>query len=154
MNADDKRQASDRTLDELDADAFLDTLAKSDPAFAEGSAIYDLVNETSVSLKQMRQQAKLTQAQLAEKLGVSQGWISQIESGLPDHAPNLEMIARFALACGFRATVGFVPESDPSAATLGLQFQFAAGAFPSASAAPSVQEATPVKAKHGYGHSS
>jgi transcriptional regulator with XRE-family HTH domain len=94
-------------LEGLDGDALLEELAERDPSFAEGSAIYDLVSSLCSSLKRMRVAAGLTQAQLAQKLGVSQGRISQIESGLPDHAPSIEMIGRFAHACGLTAIVSF-----------------------------------------------
>lgn len=151
MSTEDKRREGDTSLDELDADAFLDTLARSDPAFAEGSAIYDLVNHVAGSLKEMRRQAKLTQAQLAEKLGVSQGWISQIESGLPDHAPSLETVARFALACGFVAQVSFTSEGSAGTAR-GPQHPF--GAAFAAPFAPTAEEAASLKAKYGHGHGS
>lgn len=152
MSTEDRRREGDEPLDELNAEAFLDALAKSDPAFAEGSAIYDLVNNVAGSLKDMRRQAKLTQAQLAEKLGVSQGWISQIESGLPDHAPSLETVARFALACGFVAQMSFTPEGSAGASAHEPQYQF--GAASAASFAPTANEAAPLKAKYGYGHGS
>jgi transcriptional regulator with XRE-family HTH domain len=101
------RPPSNSDLEGLDADTLLETLVERDPSFAEGSAIYDLVSSLCSSLKRMRTAAGLKQAELAEKLGVSQGRISQIESGLPDHTPSVEMIARFAHACGFTPVVNF-----------------------------------------------
>ena len=101
------RQTPTSELEALDADTLLQTLAERDPSFAEGSAIYDLVSSLCSSLKRMRMVAGLKQNELAEKLGVSQGRVSQIESGLPDHAPSVEMIARFAHACGFTPVINF-----------------------------------------------
>jgi len=108
MTTNDKDQLI-RELEGLDGNALLEKLLERDPSFAEGSAIYHLVNSLCASLKDMRAAAGLTQTQLAEKLGVSQGRISQIESGLPDHAPSLEMVARFVHACGFYSVVRFEP---------------------------------------------
>ena len=113
MNRKGSRPEADLNLAELGADALLDELTLRDPSFAEGSAIYDLVSKVSSLLRQMRSSAELTQAELADKLGMSQGRISQIESGLPDHAPNLEMIARIAHACGVVPQFGFDTSSSP-----------------------------------------
>jgi transcriptional regulator with XRE-family HTH domain len=113
MSGEDWPQEHRPELAELDAEAFLDKLAERDPSFAEGSAIYDLVGKVSSLLRQMRSFAKLTQSELAERLGVTQGRISQIESGLPDHAASLETVARFALACGYTPQI----DLDPSIST-------------------------------------
>jgi len=137
-------------LDNLDADRLLETLAERDPSFAEGSAIYDLVSGLSSALRLMRGAAGLTQAELAERLALTQGRISQIESGLPDHAPSLEMVARFAVACGFTPTVNFglgltagklaTPDKVTSASRMpGIQIGFAPAAAP----------ARPVEAESG-----
>ncbi|MCT8999832.1 helix-turn-helix domain-containing protein [Chelativorans intermedius] len=47
----------------------------------------------------MRKDAALTQAQLAARLGVSQARISQVESGLIDHAPSVDFAFAYAAAC-------------------------------------------------------
>jgi transcriptional regulator with XRE-family HTH domain len=44
---------------------------------------------TSMWLIELRRQAGLTQVDLAERLGVSQGWISQIESGTDVHVSTV-----------------------------------------------------------------
>jgi transcriptional regulator with XRE-family HTH domain len=128
-------------LDDLDADRLLETLAERDPSFAEGSAIYDVVSGLSSALRLMREAAGLTQTELAKRLDLTQGRISQIESGLPDHAPSLEMVARFAVACGFTPTVNFglglaagkLVTPDKARATSrmpGIQIGFAPAAAP------------------------
>ncbi|ATQ42157.1 helix-turn-helix domain-containing protein [Caulobacter mirabilis] len=75
-------------------------------------AAYEFADEISKQLRALRKTAGLSQTQLAKKLGVSQGRISQIESGLVDHAPSLDMTARFASACGAVPQVSFTrPEA-------------------------------------------
>ncbi len=70
-------------------------------------AVFELADDVAAQLRGLRKRAGLNQTQLAEKLGVTQSRISQLESGLVDHAPSLEMIARFATACGARPTMSF-----------------------------------------------
>ncbi len=78
-------------------------------------AAYELVQTVTGRLRDLRKLAGLSQSQLADRLGLTQGRISQIESGLMDHAPSLEMTARYAEACGFRMTPMFTPTSEPNA---------------------------------------
>lgn len=85
-------------------------LVENDPAFAAGTAVVRLVGEVARGLKRLREQAALSQKQMGARLGVSQGRISQIESGLLDHAPNLETIARYAHALG--GTVSLVQSAS------------------------------------------
>ncbi|WP_367715823.1 helix-turn-helix transcriptional regulator [Nitratireductor sp. GISD-1A_MAKvit] len=54
------------------------------------------------TLAGLRQEARLTQKQLGKILGVSQARISQVESGLLDHAPSIDFACAFAAACGGR----------------------------------------------------
>ncbi|MCC5778547.1 helix-turn-helix transcriptional regulator [Nitratireductor sp. B36] len=54
------------------------------------------------ALLALRREAGLTQTQLGKKLGVSQARISQVESGLLDHAPSIDFACAFAVACGGR----------------------------------------------------
>jgi transcriptional regulator with XRE-family HTH domain len=77
----------------------LEVLAREDSDFAAHVAVAEFVRGAASLLKAMRGRTTLTQAQLGEKLGLSQGRISQIESGLMDYAPNLETIALYASAC-------------------------------------------------------
>lgn len=82
-----------------DALDYLNELARSDPAHSGADATYRFVGSVATALRSLRRRRGLSQAQLARRLGVSQGRISQIESGLVDHAPSLEMIAKFAAVC-------------------------------------------------------
>jgi transcriptional regulator with XRE-family HTH domain len=78
----------------------LETLARENDRFAADVAAAELVRTVAKTLKEMRERAGLTQSQLGEAIGLTQGRVSQLESGLMDHAPNLETIALYANACG------------------------------------------------------
>jgi transcriptional regulator with XRE-family HTH domain len=82
----------------------LESLARENSDFAAAVAVAEFVRNTATMLKAMRERAGLSQIQLGRKLGLSQGRISQIESGLMDHAANLETIALYAKACAERVT--------------------------------------------------
>jgi transcriptional regulator with XRE-family HTH domain len=71
-----------------------------DREFAQAAAVVDLVREVGDMLQRMRTRAGLTQVQLAERLDISAGRVSQLESGMLRHAPSLKTIAQFATACG------------------------------------------------------
>lgn len=85
--------ATERKLGKLAA------LVETDPRFAAEREVYDFVQQIVAGLKQMRVRRGLTQTQMAEKMGITQGRVSQIESGLLDYAPNLETIGRYAQIC-------------------------------------------------------
>ncbi|MBU6409718.1 MAG: helix-turn-helix domain-containing protein [Verrucomicrobia bacterium] len=70
----------------------------------------ELEQETSIaqSLVQMRQAANLTQQQLADKLGKSQGAISKLESSDDDQITILEL-TEYSLATGQAFNIGFGP---------------------------------------------
>jgi transcriptional regulator with XRE-family HTH domain len=117
----------------------LESLAHENSSFAADVAVAELVRSTASMLKAMRERAGLNQTQLGEKLGLSQGRISQIESGLADHAPNLESIALYANACAesvtFQASSDEASEySEPNEVILGVYpekpgFDYAAAAI-------------------------
>ena len=65
-------------------------------------------------LLKARRRRKLTQAQLAERMGVSQGVLSRIESG--NYSPKLETLAAAAQAMDYRVEVRFVEERGKTAA--------------------------------------
>jgi transcriptional regulator with XRE-family HTH domain len=73
---------------------------QSDPDYAQALAVVELVREVGDMLAQMRTRAGLTQAELAERLDISAGRVSQLESGTLRNAPSLKTIAQFATACG------------------------------------------------------
>ncbi len=78
-----------------------------EPGFKKG---YDaLAAEFAVAslLIEARTRAKLSQAQLAKKMGTSQSTIARLESG--SAKPSLSTLERFANATGMRMRVVFEP---------------------------------------------
>ncbi|HEX5657019.1 MAG TPA: helix-turn-helix transcriptional regulator [Polyangiales bacterium] len=78
-----------------------------EPGFKEG---YDaLAAEFAVAsvLIEARTRAKLSQAELAKKMGTSQSTIARLESG--SAKPSLSTLERFAKATGMRMRVVFEP---------------------------------------------
>jgi transcriptional regulator with XRE-family HTH domain len=78
-----------------------------EPGFKEG---YDaLAAEFAVAsmLVEARTRAKLSQAELAKKMGTSQSTIARLESG--SAKPSLSTLERFATATGMKLRVVFEP---------------------------------------------
>jgi len=65
-------------------------------AFEDASAAL----EAGRLVRALREQAKLTQAGLAERLGVSQPRVSAIEAGVGRDGPSYALLRRIAVACG------------------------------------------------------
>jgi predicted transcriptional regulator len=57
-----------------------------------------LINEIAKMITQLRQKAKLTQQELAEKAGTTQPVIARLESGADHRIPSLELLTRLASA--------------------------------------------------------
>jgi DNA-binding XRE family transcriptional regulator len=53
-------------------------------------------------IRTMRKKARLSQAQLAEKLGVKQTRVSELEAGIGRQGPTWAVMERVAKACGQR----------------------------------------------------
>lgn len=62
-----------------------------------------IAGQLAILLRGIRNKANLTQAQVAEKSGLSQGRISQIENGVVE--PSLFAFVKIMTACGFRPYV-------------------------------------------------
>src|SRR5204863_4291739 len=71
------------------------------PDYRLGWGIHEVTVELGRCVSEMRNKANLTQAQLAERLGVSQSLIARLESGRPERTPTLPTLIRVAKACGF-----------------------------------------------------
>lgn len=76
---------------------------------------FDLVDQ----LISARKKAKLTQKQLGELVGVSQGVIARLESA--DHSPRLETIVDVARALGYRLDVKLVRDTKLATVPSGAQ---------------------------------
>jgi DNA-binding XRE family transcriptional regulator len=67
--------------------------------------------EVRKKLIALRQEAGLTQEQLAEKLHTSKSNISRLESVESDISPKLSTITDYAEAIGYKLKIDFVPAS-------------------------------------------
>ncbi|GAC1352891.1 MAG: helix-turn-helix transcriptional regulator [Polyangiales bacterium] len=82
-----------------------------EPGFKEG---YEALGEEfalASMLIKARAKAKLSQAELAERMGTSQSTIARLESGAAK--PSLSTLERFARATGTRVRVSLVPTAPP-----------------------------------------
>lgn len=70
-------------------------------SYPQGMGHHDLLAE----LRRMREAAGLTQAELGEALGHSQGWTQKIEAG--NRGLPADLLGRWAEACGFTHDVRF-----------------------------------------------
>ncbi len=71
-----------------------------------------LVHEVAVAVRAMRKQAKMTQAQLATAVGVSQPMIAKIEKGLEQRTPRWEMLGKITIALGKQMRLSFFDADD------------------------------------------
>lgn len=101
----------------FDPGAYADKTRKSDPQFRDAyDALADEFNALSELLR-VRQRTGLTQAQIAERMGVSQPVIARIEGSITSrkHAPSLATLRRYAEACGQRLVIRFEPKEKQHA---------------------------------------
>lgn len=61
------------------------------------------------NLIRLRLDTGLTQAQVAARMGVTQGRVAQLESLTTPALPSLSSIRRYAEACGSRVLIDFAP---------------------------------------------
>ena len=66
-----------------------------------------LINAIAQIVVKLRKNKKLTQSQLAEKLGTTQSVIARIESGRDSRIPSLGMLARIASATHTKINISF-----------------------------------------------
>ena len=74
---------------------------------------YDALEDEFAALAELlkaRKEAGLTQADVAQRMGVSQPVLARIESSLGNHrhAPSLSTLRRYAQACGKRLVIRLV----------------------------------------------
>jgi DNA-binding XRE family transcriptional regulator len=78
----------------------------------------EMIEEETASLhaahfvEQARKEAHLSQAVLAEKIGVSQARVSQMEKGEGRYGLSIDLLERVATACGGILELGFKKEQD------------------------------------------
>ena len=78
-----------------------------DPEFRKEYARVDEEFELIEALVRARTAAKLTQAELAKRLGTTQSAVARLEGGRV--SPSFATLRRYAEATGTRLTVGLVP---------------------------------------------
>ncbi len=78
-----------------------------DPEFREEYARADVEYALIEALVQARAAAKLTQAELAQRLGTTQSAVARLEGGRV--SPSFATLSRYAAATGTKLTVGLVP---------------------------------------------
>jgi transcriptional regulator with XRE-family HTH domain len=76
------------------------------------SELGHLLLEFGRDLREARRRARLTQAQVAERLGQSQSYVSMVERG--QRNLSFSAMLAFARAVGFDLTVSFRPARRPS----------------------------------------
>ncbi len=64
-----------------------------------------LINEIAKMVIQLRQQAKLTQQELANKAGTTQPVIARLESGTDHRMPSLELLTKLASAANVKLKI-------------------------------------------------
>ena len=83
----------------IDTKSLIQNLRRTRPEFDEAHAVVELVRNTGDMLQRMRERKGLSQIEVAAKLGVTPGRVSQLESGTIRNAPSLKTLAQFAKAC-------------------------------------------------------
>jgi DNA-binding XRE family transcriptional regulator len=96
----------------LDPFAEAARLNKQDPAFAQAWDEQAEEFEALDSLLSARKRAGLTQAQVAERMGVKQSSLARVEASLTsrNHAPSLTTLRKYAQAVGCKLQLRMVPQ--------------------------------------------
>lgn len=97
-------------------------------SFREGYGARDGLIRLGGMLKQLRERARLTQEQLASRIGMTQPTISRLESGFGPRGPEMDTVARYVHGCDFELVVGATKRRStrnaaPNADSVGLALQ-------------------------------
>ncbi len=90
--------------------AYAQQRSQTDPAFkAAFEALDDEFSALDVLLR-ARKEAGLSQAEVAQRMGIAPASLARIEASLGSrkHAPSLATLRKYAQACGKRLALGFV----------------------------------------------
>jgi DNA-binding XRE family transcriptional regulator len=79
-----------------------------DPEFRFYYEQRKLVQEVALAVRAMRARAKITQAQLAKLVGVSQPMIARIEKGREQRTPRWEMLRKISIALNMQMRLSFM----------------------------------------------
>ncbi len=100
-------QGTDEAGDDMTKLKDLKTRFMEDPEFREEYARIDEEYALIEALVRARTAARLTQAELATRLGTTQSAVARLEGGRV--SPSFSTLRRYAEATGTRLTVGLVP---------------------------------------------
>jgi DNA-binding transcriptional regulator YiaG len=89
-----------------DLDAYIDELAETDPLIYEKVEAALERRELARDLAERRRDAGLTQCEVAERMGTSQGQVARFESGADT---RMSTVARYATAVGARIAWSIEP---------------------------------------------
>jgi len=84
-----------------------------DPEFRRVYEARMLVAEVAMAVRQMREAAGLTQAQLAALIGVKQPMIARVERGSDRRTPRWDVLRRVGHALGRQLVLDFVTSPRP-----------------------------------------
>ncbi len=93
-----------------DLDQLIDELAEDDPGIRSRVAAALERRELARELAERRREAGLTQTELAERMGTSQGQVTRFESGADT---RLSTVARYAAAVGMKVEWRLAPLAAP-----------------------------------------
>jgi transcriptional regulator with XRE-family HTH domain len=97
-----------------DLDRLIDELAEGDPSITARVAAALERRELARQLAERRRSAGLTQSEVAERMGTSQGQVTRFESGADT---RLSTVARYAAAVGMKVEWAVAPLRQPSSQT-------------------------------------
>jgi DNA-binding XRE family transcriptional regulator len=90
-------------------EAVVADLIKVSPRFREAFDRHSTALVFAEALRQLREDAGLTQKQVAELVGMSQAQVSLLESGGGEQGPTVSTLGRYGRALGFRFELKAVP---------------------------------------------
>ncbi|MBI2070136.1 MAG: helix-turn-helix transcriptional regulator [Elusimicrobia bacterium] len=80
-----------------------------DPQYRKHYLVYKIRSELAYQIKSLREAEKLTQKQLADKVGVPQSVIARAESLEDERVPSLDFLVRVFYALKTRAFLEIIP---------------------------------------------
>lgn len=84
-------------------------IESADPALAREKKLSSAAIRAGALVRAMRKDAHLSQSALADKIGVAQARISEIEAGVGTQGPTWDLMERISAACG-KALVATEPK--------------------------------------------
>ncbi len=84
-----------------------------DPVFRRAYEAKMLVAEVAMAVRRMREEAGLSQADLAGLIGVKQPMIARVERGSDPRTPRWDVLRRVGHALGKQLVLDFVSSSRP-----------------------------------------